>query len=239
MKTPNANYWLDVLIGIAFVASGMTGLVFLLPTGPGATFLGLAYALWSDLHTWSSLALIAGVGAHLVLHWKWISYMTRRRLGVAKPAMVRQPVPAGSVSVSSMAVLSPTTPQTGLLSRRSFLALGGGMAVWSGLVIVGLGTLARSLRHAEVSDVAATETGAVASATQTALPEATVIPLQAVATAQPERQVLESLTGVACRHGVVNDPYPGRCHSYVDRDGDGICDLSVPGSGSQPVRRNG
>jgi hypothetical protein len=35
---------------------------------------------------------------------------------------------------------------------------------------------------------------------------------------------------VACPFGLVNDPYPGQCKWYVDADGDGICDLSVPGS---------
>jgi hypothetical protein len=33
---------------------------------------------------------------------------------------------------------------------------------------------------------------------------------------------------VACRKGVAYCPYPGRCHSYRDRDGDGYCDLSIP-----------
>jgi hypothetical protein len=37
--------------------------------------------------------------------------------------------------------------------------------------------------------------------------------------------------GVACPFGLVNDPYPGECRRYVDLDGDGICDLSMPGSG--------
>ena len=30
----------------------------------------------------------------------------------------------------------------------------------------------------------------------------------------------------ACPRGLVDDPYPGRCHRYVDRNGDDICDLS-------------
>jgi len=30
----------------------------------------------------------------------------------------------------------------------------------------------------------------------------------------------------ACPFGLLNDPYPGQCHLYVDTDGDGICDLS-------------
>jgi hypothetical protein len=37
---------------------------------------------------------------------------------------------------------------------------------------------------------------------------------------------------VACSFGLVNDPFPGRCRHYRDSNGDGICDYSVPGSGS-------
>jgi hypothetical protein len=33
---------------------------------------------------------------------------------------------------------------------------------------------------------------------------------------------------VACRKGVTYCPYPGRCRSFRDRDGDGYCDLSIP-----------
>jgi hypothetical protein len=29
-----------------------------------------------------------------------------------------------------------------------------------------------------------------------------------------------------CPKGMVNDPYPGRCHSYRDTNGNGYCDLS-------------
>lgn len=32
----------------------------------------------------------------------------------------------------------------------------------------------------------------------------------------------------ACPLGLVNDPYPGECRRYVDRNGNGICDLSEP-----------
>ena len=32
----------------------------------------------------------------------------------------------------------------------------------------------------------------------------------------------------ACPYGLVNDPYPGECRSYVDEQGNGICDLSEP-----------
>ncbi len=32
----------------------------------------------------------------------------------------------------------------------------------------------------------------------------------------------------ACPYGLVNDPYPGECRSYVDNNSNGICDLSEP-----------
>jgi hypothetical protein len=42
--------------------------------------------------------------------------------------------------------------------------------------------------------------------------------------------------GVACRTGIVNDPYPGHCKHYVDRNGNGYCDLSELGSGTVTPR---
>lgn len=35
-----------------------------------------------------------------------------------------------------------------------------------------------------------------------------------------------STVGARCPKGMVNDPYPGRCHSYRDTNGNGYCDLS-------------
>ena len=46
-------------------------------------------------------------------------------------------------------------------------------------------------------------------------------------------------SGVACPRGLVNDPYPGQCHHYVDADGDGYCDYSVAGSGSVTAGSSG
>ena len=40
--------------------------------------LGIDRSVWSDLHTWVSLVMIAGVVIHLVLHWNWIVCMTKR-----------------------------------------------------------------------------------------------------------------------------------------------------------------
>lgn len=84
----NINYWIDVVIGVAFIVSALSGLV-LLFAGPSGGYQGgrnpaytrqilfLARDMWKNVHNWSSIALIAGVGAHLVFHLNWILCMTK------------------------------------------------------------------------------------------------------------------------------------------------------------------
>lgn len=83
------NYVVDVVIGVAFLFAALSGLVlFFAPSGYqggrnpyyGQTVLFLSTHDWDTVHTWSSLAMIAGVGAHLVLHWRWIVCVTRKML---------------------------------------------------------------------------------------------------------------------------------------------------------------
>jgi hypothetical protein len=65
------NFGLDVVIGIAFLSSALSGLVFLLPanfaSGVDSGILGVSYRLWNEFHTWSSLAMVLGVVAHLLV----------------------------------------------------------------------------------------------------------------------------------------------------------------------------
>ncbi len=87
-------YAVDVLIGLAFILSAATGLAFLLMGSGGyhggrnpefrTALLGLERSAWSDLHTWASVAMIVGVGLHLLLHWKWILHTTVRILRPAR-----------------------------------------------------------------------------------------------------------------------------------------------------------
>ena len=50
---------------------------------------------------------------------------------------------------------------------------------------------------------------------------ATVLPS---VTAVPEGDAVPEAT--RCPKGLVNDPYPGKCRRYIDKDGSGYCDLS-------------
>jgi len=77
------NFWLDLTILTTFLITALTGLLLwvILPGGQGrgqTVLLGLTRSEWIDLHNWVGLALLAGVTLHLVLHWKWISCVSRR-----------------------------------------------------------------------------------------------------------------------------------------------------------------
>ncbi len=82
MRKTVINYYVDLAIGAAFALCAVSGLVFLIPIawlGADTTrALGIAYRTWDTLHTISSLAMMAGVAAHLALHAHWIVTMARR-----------------------------------------------------------------------------------------------------------------------------------------------------------------
>ena len=88
MSKTKLNYLLDGVIAVAFIASTLTGVVFLFAGSGGyqggrnpgfqTEILGVARSTWSDLHAWVSLVMIAGVVIHLALHWNWIVCVTKR-----------------------------------------------------------------------------------------------------------------------------------------------------------------
>jgi len=263
VKRAKLNYWIDVLMGVAFVISAMSGLVFLLPVGflsvDVTRTLGVSNSLWDTLHLWGSLAMIAGVGGHLLLHTKWIVAMTRKQLMPGKRGAARGAAP------SALGALSDTGASSS--GRRRFLKLGGALLGVSALAAGGAAFLGlrtafgeddvesvaagasvvsqdapKSRAHNGGADAvnAAGQPAVVETAPQDSAPEPTVVPalsddVDAAPAAGPvsppatesPAEVAEELC-VACPHGLVNDPYPGRCRRYVDRDGDRICDLSVP-----------
>jgi hypothetical protein len=94
LRKATSNYFLAVfmfLLGLLEAASGFV-LWLVLPRGSGymggrglaseATLLWTRDA-WLDLHIWVAVALVIIVVIHLVLHWRWIVFVTRR-LGMEK-----------------------------------------------------------------------------------------------------------------------------------------------------------
>ena len=102
------NFWIDVLIGVAFAAAAVSGVV-LLVMGSGGGYRGgrgtagirevlfLGKNAWKILHDWSGIAMTAGVLGHLVLHARWIGCMSRnlfRKATTRRTAEERCPVEA-------------------------------------------------------------------------------------------------------------------------------------------------
>lgn len=88
MSKGKVNYIVDVVIGLGFLVSAFSGIVLLfIGSGDGyrggrglyasATVLGMDRWLIKDMHTISSIVMAAGVLGHLILHWKWITCMTK------------------------------------------------------------------------------------------------------------------------------------------------------------------
>jgi hypothetical protein len=82
MMRQKINYFVDILLFIAFLITGITGLImwrllivnlgmanlyFILPMGK--------IRLW---HEWASFAMLILILIHLILHWNWMVFNTRR-----------------------------------------------------------------------------------------------------------------------------------------------------------------
>jgi hypothetical protein len=87
-------HWVGVfLLSVSGVLTTLTGIYFLvLPSGGyqggrnphyGQTFL-FDRDIWTDIHTWAGVVLIAVSILHIVLHWQWVAEMGRRTLAVAR-----------------------------------------------------------------------------------------------------------------------------------------------------------
>lgn len=87
-------HWVTVfLLSVSGLLTTITGIYFLfLPSGGyqggrnphyGQTFLFDRH-IWSDIHTWAGIVMIAVSLFHLILHWPWVVEMGRRSLAVAR-----------------------------------------------------------------------------------------------------------------------------------------------------------
>lgn len=83
MDKIKVNYFVDVLLAISFVIVTITSLIifFFLPSGVRQagyqTFLGITKHNWSQIHTISGLAMIALSLVHFILHFKWLTTMSK------------------------------------------------------------------------------------------------------------------------------------------------------------------
>lgn len=80
------NFLLDIPMLLAGLASVLTGIYFLfLPVGGFQGGRNPLYGIvifferhtWGDIHTWSSVIIMALAALHIPIHWDWITKMTR------------------------------------------------------------------------------------------------------------------------------------------------------------------
>jgi hypothetical protein len=145
--------------------------------------------------------MIAGVLAHLMLHWNWITGMTKKMLFSKKRP-------------ESTSLVAAVVTMRHAITRRQFLSLGLA-ALFTGVIAASYSVFIRE----QVTDTGQDDE----------LPPSS----QQESDARVTDEKSSSQQGsVACPRGLVNNPYPGRCRHYIDQDGDGFCDYSVPGSGN-------
>lgn len=85
MNNAKRNYYVDAVIGIAFLVTALSALVFLVPlnwidfsSSTTPTILGLDFGVWQMLHKYGGIVMLIGVVVHQLLHWKWIVTMTKK-----------------------------------------------------------------------------------------------------------------------------------------------------------------
>ncbi|MBA7641135.1 hypothetical protein ES703_48808 [subsurface metagenome] len=84
MRKATRNYILFVTLFFLGLFQAVSGFIMWLALprggggrGGGATFWSLARDTWRDLHDWVAVALLVMIIIHLILHWKWIVYVTK------------------------------------------------------------------------------------------------------------------------------------------------------------------
>lgn len=88
MSTGKRNFWLDVVLAVAFAGAIVSGLTMWLIDAiePVAPFLERALHTWRHIHGLTVTLLVIGVIIHLLWHWKWVKAAFRPG---AKPQQVK------------------------------------------------------------------------------------------------------------------------------------------------------
>jgi len=97
------NLLLNVIVGLSFLATAVSGVYFLfVPGGRGAVdpmFL-FTRITWDLIHTWAGVTLIAAGVIHFAIHWRWVvnvaTSISKRLISREMPTQ-SQPVLTGKV----------------------------------------------------------------------------------------------------------------------------------------------
>lgn len=91
------NLILNVVVAISFVLTAISGVYFLfVPGGQQAVdpMILFTRTTWDLIHTWAGTAFIAAAIMHFAIHWKWVTKVTRKMVGmIIPPSRARQALP--------------------------------------------------------------------------------------------------------------------------------------------------
>jgi hypothetical protein len=83
MRRPTLNFIVDAAAFAAFLFLTATGVLvrYVLPPGSGhfTTLWGMDRHGWGQIHFWIAVSLLAILGLHLFLHWRWVVTVVRGR----------------------------------------------------------------------------------------------------------------------------------------------------------------
>lgn len=215
--------FLDVLLFVGFYLILYTGIIM-------STWLNLNlsnYSGWYNLHVWSSIITLQILLIKVAGHWKWI-------VNVVRPKQKTSQAPI----LTAMHTVGGDQAPVRMIDRRAFLR--DGLAV--GAVLLLEGNQIVKLVQAATTQAAVSNTNTQSSVTQAEVAQqpteaSTLQPTTAVDTQQPVTTATSVPTSVPtsapvqsasssscvviCNKGCT---FPGRCHRYVDNNGNGICD---------------
>lgn len=88
MRKATMHYVLDIIEGLILLLIVISGFIlwFALPEGsdPGKIVL-FDRATWVQTHQWLAVALLIFFSTHVLTHWTWLIYMTRKLFGRRGP----------------------------------------------------------------------------------------------------------------------------------------------------------
>jgi hypothetical protein len=83
------NIATDLIVAVSFMMAALSGLYFFFV--PAKSVFVFNSVAWDLIHTWAFVAMLIGVAAHLMIHWRWITNVTGRMVQSSKTARAANP----------------------------------------------------------------------------------------------------------------------------------------------------
>lgn len=90
------NLILNTIVALSFALTAASGVYFLfVPSGRGAVDPMILFnrATWDLTHTWAGVTFITAALVHFVIHWKWVTKVTCKMVGMLAPSRTIQQQP--------------------------------------------------------------------------------------------------------------------------------------------------